>query len=57
MMVLGINSASQELALQEQGQTIRGLEQVVEAGRRALEVERKQVEGKSLFDPCFAGFL
>jgi chromosome segregation ATPase len=57
LMVLGINSASQELALQEQGEAIRGLEQVVEAGRRALEVERKQVEGKSLFDSCFAGFL
>jgi hypothetical protein len=56
-MVLGIHSASQELALQEQGETIRGLEQAVEAGRRALEVERKQVEGKSLFDSCFAGFL
>jgi chromosome segregation ATPase len=57
LMVLGITSASQELALQEQGETLKGLEQAVEAGRRALEVERKQVEGKSLFDPCFAGFL
>jgi chromosome segregation ATPase len=57
LMVLGITSASQELALQEQGETIKGLEQAVEAGRRALEVERKQVEGKSLFDSCFAGFL
>jgi chromosome segregation ATPase len=57
LMALGINSTSQELALQEQGETIRGLEQAVEAGRRALEVERKQVEGKSLFDSCFAGFL
>jgi chromosome segregation ATPase len=57
LMVLGINSVSQELALQEQGETIRGLEQAVEAGRRALEVERKQVEAKSLFDSCFAGFL
>jgi hypothetical protein len=56
-MVLDINSASQELALQEQGETIKGLEQAVEAGRRALEVERKQVEGKSLFDSCFADFL
>jgi chromosome segregation ATPase len=56
LMVLGITSASQELALQEQGETIKGLEQAVEAGRRALEVERKQVEGKSLFDSCFAGF-
>jgi hypothetical protein len=56
-MVLGVNSVSQELALQEQGETIKGLEQAVEAGRRALEVERKHVEGKSLFDSCFAGFL
>jgi hypothetical protein len=55
-MVLGINSASQELALQEQGETIRGLEWAVEAGRRDLEVERKQVEGKLLFGSCFAGF-
>jgi chromosome segregation ATPase len=57
LMVLCINSASKELALREQGETIKGLEQAVEAGRRALEVERKQVEGKSLFDSCFAGFL
>jgi hypothetical protein len=56
LMVLGINSASQELALQEQGETIRGLEQAVEAGRRNLEVERKQVEGESLFGSRFAGF-
>jgi chromosome segregation ATPase len=57
LMVLGITSASQELALQDQGETIKGLEQAVEAGRRTLEVERKQVEDKSLFDSCFAGFL
>jgi hypothetical protein len=38
LMVLSITSASQELALQEQGKTLKGLEQVVEAGRRALEV-------------------
>jgi hypothetical protein len=56
LMVLSITSASQELALQEQGETIKGLEQAVEAGRRAFEGERKQVEGESLFDPCFAGF-
>jgi chromosome segregation ATPase len=49
LMVLSITSASQELALQEQGETLKGLEQAIEAGRRALEVERKQVEGKSLF--------
>jgi hypothetical protein len=45
------------MALQEQGETLKGLEQAVEAERRALEVERKQVEGESLFDSCFAGFL
>jgi hypothetical protein len=56
LMVLSITSAGQELALQEQGETIRGLEQTVEAGRRAFEVERKQVEGKPLFDSRFAGF-
>jgi chromosome segregation ATPase len=36
LMVLSITSASQELALQEQGETVRGLEQAVEAGRRAF---------------------
>jgi hypothetical protein len=57
LVVLSITSASQELALQEQGETLKGLEQAVEAERRALEVEKKQVEGKSPFDSCFAGFL
>jgi hypothetical protein len=57
LMVLSITSAIQELALQEQGATLKGLEQAVEAGRRALEVEKKQVEGRLLFDSCFAGFL
>jgi hypothetical protein len=56
LMVLSITSAGQELALQEQGETIRGLEQTVEAGCHAFEVERKQVEGKPLFDSCFTGF-
>jgi hypothetical protein len=54
--VLSITSANQELALQEQGETVRGLEQAVEAGRRAFEMERKQVEGKSRFNSYFAGF-
>jgi hypothetical protein len=49
LMVLSINRASQELALQEQGETIRGLE-------RTIETERKQIEGVLLFDSCFAGF-
>jgi hypothetical protein len=57
LVVLSITSASQEQALQEQGETLKGLERAVEAERRALEVERKQVEGESLFDSCFAGFL
>jgi hypothetical protein len=56
LVVLSITSASQELALQEQSETLNGLEQAVEAGRRALEVEKKQVEGKSLFVSCFAEF-
>jgi hypothetical protein len=57
LVVLSITSASQELALQEQGETLKGLEQAVEAERRALEVEKKQVEGKSPLDSCFAGSL
>jgi hypothetical protein len=50
LIVLSITSANQELALQEQGETVLGLEQTVEAERRAIEVERKQVEGESQFD-------
>jgi hypothetical protein len=49
LVVLSIRSASQELALQEQSDTVSGLQQAVEAERRALEVERKQVEGRSPF--------
>jgi chromosome segregation ATPase len=56
LVVLSITSVSQEQALREQGETLKGLEQAVEAERRALEVERKQVEGKSLFVSCFADF-
>jgi hypothetical protein len=56
LIVLSITSANQELALQEQGETVRVLEQTVEAERRALEVERKQVEGEPLFDSCVVGF-
>jgi hypothetical protein len=49
LVVLSIMSASQEQALKEQSATIVGLQQAVEAERRALEVERKQVEGRLLF--------
>jgi hypothetical protein len=52
-VVLSIKSASQELSLKEQSDTVIGLQQAVEAERRALEVERKQVEGKSLFSFLF----
>jgi chromosome segregation ATPase len=55
LIVLSIASANQELPFQEQGETVKGLELAVEAERRALEVERKQVEGEPLFDSCFAG--
>jgi hypothetical protein len=56
LIVLSITSVNQELALQEQGETVRGLKQAVEVGRRAFEMEQKHVEGKSLFNSCFAGF-
>jgi chromosome segregation ATPase len=57
LVVLSINSASQELALQEQGETVKGLELAVEAERRDLEAERKQVEGELLLDTCLVGFV
>jgi myosin heavy subunit len=56
LIVLSITSANQEMALQEQGETVRGLERTVEAERRALEVERKQVEGELLIDSCVVEF-
>jgi hypothetical protein len=48
LLVLSITSASQEQALKEQSDTVNGLQQAVEAERRALEVEKRQVEGRSL---------
>jgi uncharacterized coiled-coil protein SlyX len=56
LVVLSITSASQEQALKEQSDTVNGLQQAVEAKRRALEVERKQVEGMSMFVFCFVDF-
>jgi hypothetical protein len=56
LVVLSITSASQEQSLKEQSDTVIGLGQVVEAERRALEAERKQVEGRSLFVSCFTDF-
>jgi hypothetical protein len=55
-VVLSITSASQEQSLKEQSDTVVGLQQAVEAERRALEVEKRQVEGRSLFVFCFADF-
>jgi hypothetical protein len=56
LVVLSITSASQEEALKEQSVTINGLQQAVEAERLALKVEKKRVEGESLFVFCFADF-
>jgi chromosome segregation ATPase len=53
LLVLSIMSASEEHALKEQSATVVGLQQAVEAERRALEVERKQVEGRLLFRLLF----
>jgi hypothetical protein len=57
LIVLSIASANQELALQEQGETVKVLELAVEAECRALEVEKKQVEGEPLLVSCLVGFL
>jgi chromosome segregation ATPase len=47
LIALSIANADQELSLKEQGATVISLQQAVEAERRALEVEKKQVEGRS----------
>jgi hypothetical protein len=47
LIALSISNADQERSLEEQGATVVSLQQAVEAERRALEVEKKQVEGKS----------
>jgi chromosome segregation ATPase len=49
LIALSIANADQELSLKEQGATVVSLQQAVEAERRALEVEKKQVEGGSPF--------
>jgi chromosome segregation ATPase len=46
LIALSIANADQEWSLEEQGATVVSLQQAVEAERRALEVEKKQVEGK-----------
>jgi chromosome segregation ATPase len=47
LVALSITSADQEQSLNEQSSTVVSLQQAVEAERRALEVEKKQVEGRS----------
>jgi chromosome segregation ATPase len=49
LIALSIANADQELSLKEQGATVVSLQQAVEAERRTLEVEKKQVEGRSPF--------
>jgi septal ring factor EnvC (AmiA/AmiB activator) len=53
LIALSIANTDQELSLKEQGATVISLQQAVEAERRALEVEKKQVEGRSLFRLLF----
>jgi chromosome segregation ATPase len=53
LIALSIANADQEWSLEEQGATVVNLHQAVEAERRALEVEKKQVEGKLPFRFCF----
>jgi septal ring factor EnvC (AmiA/AmiB activator) len=53
LIALSIANADQELSLKEQGTTVISLQQAVEAERRALEVEKKQVEGRSPFRLLF----
>jgi hypothetical protein len=53
LIALSIANADHELSLKEQGATVVSLQQAVEAGHRALEVEKKQVEGESPFRLLF----
>jgi chromosome segregation ATPase len=53
LVALSNTSADQEQSLKEQSAIIVSLQQAVEAERRALEVERKQVEGRLLFRLLF----
>jgi chromosome segregation ATPase len=53
LIALSIANADQELSLKEQGATVISLQRAVEAERRALEVEKKQVEGRSPFRLLF----
>jgi hypothetical protein len=51
---ISISNEDQRRSLEEQSATVLSLQQAVEVGRQALEVERKQVEGELPFSlPCF----
>jgi chemotaxis protein histidine kinase CheA len=47
VIALSISNTDQQRSLEEQGATVVSLQQAVEAERRALEVEKKRVEGES----------
>jgi mannitol/fructose-specific phosphotransferase system IIA component len=53
LIALSITNADQEQSLEEQGTTVVSLQQALEAKRHALEVEKKQVEGRSPFRLLF----
>jgi peptidoglycan hydrolase CwlO-like protein len=46
LIALSVSNADRQRSLEEQSATVVNLQQAVEAERRALEVEKKQVEGK-----------
>jgi hypothetical protein len=52
LIALSISNKDQRRTLEEQSATVVSLQQAVEGGRQALEVERKQVEGELTFR-CF----
>jgi hypothetical protein len=49
LIALSISNEDQRRSLEEQSTTVLSLQQAVKVGRQALEVERKQVEGKLSF--------
>jgi chromosome segregation ATPase len=52
LIALSISNADQQRSLEEQSATVVNLQQAVEAERRDLKVEKKQVEGESPL--CFS---
>jgi hypothetical protein len=53
LIALSISHEDQHRSLEEQSATVVSLQQAVEGGRQALEVEKKQVEGKPPFCSLF----